>query len=74
MKRTPKKIASKPLFHGKSHYFRGTQIVDQAIAAKQEALIATGLRPTESDIILQALLASAYLFPPTISTNPEAQA
>ena len=52
--------------HGKSHYFRGTQIVDRAIAEKQSALYDAGLRPTESDVILQALLDSPYLF--TLST------
>ncbi len=54
---------------GRSHYFRGTEIVDQAIKAKQAQLQKQGLRPTESDIILTALRYSPYLFPE--ETPPE---
>ena len=48
---------------GKTHYFRGTEIVDQAIHERKAAEEAVGLRPAESDVIIKALLASPYLFP-----------
>ena len=57
---------------GRAHYFRGTEIVDQAIKDKQAQLMRQGLRPTESDIILAALRYSPYLFPvETPLENPE---
>jgi hypothetical protein len=47
---------------GLTRYFRATQMIDEAIQAKQAQLEAVGERPTTSSIILKALLESPYLF------------